>query len=291
MASLFPPIDPENDGKSDGVPVSALDRRLRRRRLVPFRALLPNMVTLLAICAGLTAIRLAMEGNFELAVGALIFAAILDGVDGHVARLLKSTSRFGAQLDSLADFVNFGVAPGILLYVWRLADLKNIGWIVALALAICTALRLARFNAALDSAPGPDWHKDYFVGIPAPAGAMAVLLPLALSKIGVPVPPEAAVLVALYTAAIALLMVSRFPTWSGKRLDQRIPTESVMPFLVMAVLMIALLISYPFSVLTIGVVSYLAHLPFAWRAWRKRRAVETEREVGSDTGVGEQADE
>ena len=283
MASLFPPIDSENDGKSDGVPVSALDRRLRRRRLVPFRALLPNMVTLLAICAGLTAIRLAMEGNFELAVGALIFAAILDGVDGHVARLLKSTSRFGAQLDSLADFVNFGVAPGILLYVWRLGDLKNIGWIVALTLAICTALRLARFNAALDAEPGPDWHKDYFVGIPSPAGAMAVLLPLALSKIGVPVPPETAALVAVYTAAIALLMVSRFPTWSGKRLGQRIPTDSVMPFLVVAVLFIALLISYPFSVLAIGVICYLGHLPFAWRGWQKRHATEAAT-LGSDAG-------
>ncbi len=274
MTSLFPPVDPEDDDKSDGVPVGALDKRLRRRRLVPFRALLPNMVTLLAICAGLTAIRLATEGNFELAVGALIFAAILDGIDGHIARLLKSTSRFGAQLDSLADFVNFGVAPAILLYVWRLADLKNIGWIVALALAICTALRLARFNAALDAEPGPDWHKDYFVGIPAPAGAMTVLLPLAVSKIGIPVPPEAAVLVALYTATIALLMVSRLPTWSGKRLGQRIPTESVMPFLVVAVLMIALLISYPFSVLAVGTICYLAHLPFAWRAWRKRHAAE-----------------
>ncbi len=270
MTSLFPPLDPEDGDRPPGGRIGALDIRLRRRRLVPFRALLPNMVTLLAMSAGLTAIRLAMDGNFELAVGALILAAILDGIDGRVARLLKSTSRFGAQLDSLADFVNFGVAPALLLYVWRLQDLKALGWIVALALAICTALRLARFNAALDVGPAPDWHKDFFVGIPAPAGAMVVLLPLALSKIGLPVPPEAAVLVALYTAAIALLMVSRFPTWSGKRLGQRIPTESVMPFLVMAVLMIALLISYPFSVLAVGVIAYLGHLPFAWRAWRRR---------------------
>ncbi len=282
MTSLFPPVDPEDDDSSNDAPVSSLDARLRRRRLVPFRALLPNMVTLLAIAAGLTAIRMAMEGNFELAVGALIFAAILDGVDGRVARLLKSTSRFGAQLDSLADFVNFGVAPAILLYVWRLQDLKAFGWIVALALAICTALRLARFNSALDASPGPDWHKDYFVGIPAPAGAMTVLLPLAVSKIGIPVPPEAAVLVALYTAAIALLMVSRFPTWSGKRLGQRIPTDSVMPFLVMAVLMIALLISYPFSVLAVGVIFYLAHLPVAWRAWNKRNAAETASQAKAD---------
>lgn len=291
MTGLFPPVDPEGEDRPQGGQAGALDTRLRRRRQVPFRALLPNMVTLLAIAAGLTAIRLAIEGNFELAVGALIFAAILDGIDGRVARLLKSTSNFGAQLDSLADFVNFGVAPAILLYIWRLDDLKAFGWIVALTLAICTALRLARFNAALDAESGPDWHKDYFVGIPAPAGAMVVLLPLAVSKIGIPVPPEAAVLVALYTAAIALLMVSRFPTWSGKRIGQHIPTDSVMPFLVMAVLMTALLISYPFSVLTIGVVLYLAHLPFAWRAWRKRHAVEAEKETGTDAGAGEQADE
>jgi CDP-diacylglycerol--serine O-phosphatidyltransferase len=291
MTSLFPPVDPEDEDRPQSGQAGALDKRLRRRRQVPFRALLPNMVTLLAIAAGLTAIRLAIEGNFELAVGALIFAAILDGIDGRVARLLKSTSNFGAQLDSLADFVNFGVAPAILLYIWRLNDLKAFGWIVALALAICTALRLARFNSALDADPGPDWHKDYFVGIPAPAGAMTVWVPLALSKSGIPVPPEAAVLVAVYTAAIALLMVSRFPTWSGKRLGQRIPTDSVMPFLVMAVLMIALLISYPFSVLTVGVIFYLAHLPFAWRAWRKRHAAETEKETDSDTGVSDPAGE
>ena len=287
MTSLFPSVDPEDEGGQKNAQAGDLDARLRRRRLVPFRALLPNMVTLLAICAGLTAIRMAIEGNFELAVGAIILAAILDAIDGRVARLLKATSRFGAQLDSLADFLNFGVAPAILLYVWRLADLKNIGWIVALALAICAALRLARFNSALDAEPGPDWHEDYFIGIPSPAGAMTVLLPLALSKIGVPVPPEAAALVALYTAAIALLMVSRFPTWSGKRLGQRIPTDSVMPFLVMAVLMIALLISYPFSILAIGAIVYLGHLPFAWRAWRKRDAAETKK----DTGASEPSDD
>ena len=290
MTSPFQPVDPENE---DGGKVSHVGAMVkRRRRLVPFRALLPNMVTLLAICAGLTAIRLAIEGNFELAVGAIILAAILDAIDGRVARLLKSTSRFGAQLDSLADFVNFGVAPAIVLYVWRLTDLKDIGWIVALALAICTALRLARFNVALDSEPNPDWQKDYSVGIPAPAGALTVLLPLALSKSGVAVPPEATVLVALYTAAVALLMISRFPTWSGKRIGQRFPTDSIMPFLVVAVLFVALLISYPFAVLTVGVISYLCHLPFAWRAWRRRNAAETKNErTMSESGAGDPADD
>ena len=288
MTSLFPPLDPENEDGPRSGKAGDLDKRLRRRRLVPFRALLPNMVTLLAICAGLTAIRLAIDGNFELAVGAIILAAILDAIDGRLARLLKSTSQFGAQLDSLADFLNFGVAPAILLYVWRLQDLKAFGWIVALALAICAALRLARFNSALEAEPGPDWHKDYFVGIPSPAAAMAVLLPLALSKIGIPVPPEAAALVALYTAAIALLMVSRFPTWSGKRLAQRIPTDSVMPFLIMAVLMIALLISYPFSILAIAAISYLGHLPFAWHAWRKRNAAEAAMEKAEASDPAEE---
>ena len=287
MTSLFPPVDPEREGPPRHGNVGKSETRPRRRRLVPFRALLPNMVTLLAICAGLTAIRMALEGKYELAVGAIILAAILDAIDGRVARLLKSTSRFGAQLDSLADFVNFGVAPAILLYVWRLADLRNIGWIVALTLAICTALRLARFNVALDAEPGPEWKKDYFVGIPAPAGAMTALLPLAMSKIGVPVPPEAAALVAFYTAAIALLMVSRFPTWSGKRLGQRIPTDSVMPFLVLAVLLIALLISYPFAILTAGVVAYLAHLPFAWRGWRRHSVAEVATEKAGVDDVAE----
>src|ERR1700741_3715624 len=152
--------------------------RRRRFRPIPVRMLVPNVITLLAICAGLTAIRLSTEGRMELAVGAIVFAAILDGIDGRVARLLKGTSRFGAELDSLADFVNFGVAPALMLYFWGLHDLKSLGWIAAMVFAICAGLRLARFNVMSGDPPRPAWAANFFVGGPAPAGAIVVLLPI-----------------------------------------------------------------------------------------------------------------
>jgi CDP-diacylglycerol--serine O-phosphatidyltransferase len=261
MEGLFQPVDP--DAEKVG----------RRRRLVPFSAVLPNLVTLLGLCAGLTAIRMAVEHRFDLAVAAIIFAVILDGVDGRLARYFRVTSKFGEQLDSLADFVDFGVAPAIFLYVWRLDELSSFGWICALILAICTGLRLARFNAALlTDEPRPDWHRDFFVGVPAPAGAVAVLLPFFLERVGWIDVRIAAILVAIYVLVVALLMVSRFPTLSGKRLGQRIPREAVLPVLVVGVLLVAFLFSYPFSFLALGAILYLVHLPFAWRAWHRAAA-------------------
>ena len=162
----------------------AADVAQRRFRMVPVRYLLPNMITLLALCSGVTAIRFAFEGRYELAVGSVMLAVILDAVDGRLARLLKGTSRFGAELDSLADFVNFGVAPAILLYVWSLNSLHTLGWVIALVLAICCALRLARFNVALDDPNKPAWASRFFTGAPAPAGAGLALLPFYL---GIPV--------------------------------------------------------------------------------------------------------
>src|ERR1700752_3887749 len=138
-AMPFSPFDPDR-----------IAARRQRLRLIPFRTLVPNLITLLALCAGLTAIRLAFEQKLEWAVAAIIFAALLDGIDGRVARMLKGTSRFGAELDSLADFVNFGVAPALILYVWGLFELKSAGWIAAMVLAICAGLRLARFNVLID---------------------------------------------------------------------------------------------------------------------------------------------
>lgn len=255
MAGLFPPVDP--DAK----------RGRRRRRLVPFTAVLPNLVTLLALCAGLTAIRMAVEQRFDLAVAAIILAIILDGLDGRLARYFRATSKFGEQLDSLADFVNFGVAPGIFLYIWRLDELSSFGWICALVLAICTGLRLARFNAALaNEEPEPDWTRDFFVGAPAPAGAGLVFLPFFVERVGAPDIRFASVLVAAYAVLIALLMVSRIPTLSLKRVGRRIPGDTVLPVLVVGVLLVALLVSYPFTFLAIGAIAYLAHIPFAWRA-------------------------
>ena len=261
MAGLFPPVDPEPP-------------QVRPRgRLVPFTAVVPNLFTLLGLCAGLTAIRMAVEGRFDLAVTLILFAAILDALDGRLARYFRATSKFGEQLDSLADFVDFGVAPAILLYAWRLDQLGSFGWICALVLAICAGLRLARFNAALLSEePKRDWEKDFFVGIPAPAGAITVLLPLFLERIGIIELRIAAVLVAVYALIIALLMVSRVPTLSGKRIGQRIPRESVLPVLVVGVLVVAFLASYPFSFLALGSIAYLAHLPFAWKQWNAAAA-------------------
>src|SRR5437763_7069974 len=154
-----------------------LSVKRRRFRPIPVRMLVPNLITLLALCAGLTAIRLAFEQRLEWAVAAVIFAALLDGIDGRVARMLKGTSRFGAELDSLADFVNFGVAPALILYFWGLHELKSAGWIAALVLAICAGLRLARFNVMADDPDRPAWASNFFVCIPAPAGAITVLLP------------------------------------------------------------------------------------------------------------------
>ena len=186
------------------MPVDPKYPELRRRRFrpIPVRMLVPNFITLLAICAGLTAIRLSTEGRMELAVGAIVFAAFLDGLDGRVARMIKGQSKFGAELDSLADFVNFGVAPGLILYFWQLHELNNVGWIASMIFAISGGLRLARFNATMDDPNKPAFAANFFTGVPAPAGAITVLLPIYLAFLGMPTPPAA--LTMLYTLLIAI---------------------------------------------------------------------------------------
>ena len=214
--------------------------------------LVPNVITLLAICAGLTAIRLSTEGRMELAVAAIVFAAVLDGLDGRVARMIKGQSKFGAELDSLADFVNFGVAPALILYFWDLQELGHAGWIAAMVLAICAGLRLARFNVMIDDPSRPPWAGNFFVGMPAPAGAITVLLPIYVYLLGMPRVAFIAPVTLVYTLAIAFLMVSRLPVFSGKRVGKRLAPEMVLPVIVAVVLFFALLISYPWWVLTIG---------------------------------------
>src|SRR5436190_2743992 len=242
------------------------EMRRRRFRPIPVRMLVPNVITLLAICAGLTAIRLSTEGRMELAVAAIVFAAMLDGIDGRVARMIKGQSKFGAELDSLADFVNFGVAPGLILYFWQLNELHNVGWIAAMVFAISGGLRLARFNATMDDPNKPVFAGSFFTGVPAPAGAITVLLPIYLAFLGLPRPP--AVLTALYTLLIAFLMVSRLPVFSGK-IRLRVPPEMVLPVFVAVVFFIALLISYPWHILAAGSVLYLLSLPAGWRSYRQ----------------------
>ncbi|HEU4804641.1 MAG TPA: CDP-diacylglycerol--serine O-phosphatidyltransferase [Nitrobacter sp.] len=240
--------------------------RRRRFRPIPVRMLVPNFITLLAICAGLTAIRLSTEGRMELAVAAIVFAAVLDGLDGRVARMIKGQSKFGAELDSLADFVNFGVAPGLILYFWQLHDLSNVGWIAAMIFAISGGLRLARFNATMNDSNQPAFAANFFTGVPAPAGAIAVLLPIYLSFLGIPQPP--AVLTAFYTLLIAILMVSRLPVFSGKMVGMRVPPELVLPVFVAVVFFIALLISYPWVVLSFCSIGFLVSLPIGWKSYR-----------------------
>jgi CDP-diacylglycerol--serine O-phosphatidyltransferase len=238
----------------------------RRFKPVPVRMLVPNVITLLALCAGLTAIRLAIEGRLEWALGAIVFAAILDGLDGRIARMIKGQSRFGAELDSLADFVNFGVVPGLVLYVWGLNELRSVGWIAALVFAICAALRLARFNVMIDTPNKPAWAGNFFTGMPAPGGAICVLLPIYLSLLGF---PKLTLITVVYTLAIAFLMVSRIPVYSGKRVGKRVPPETVLPIFVVVVLFFALLVSFPWEVLTVGTLLYIGSLPFGWLSYRE----------------------
>jgi CDP-diacylglycerol--serine O-phosphatidyltransferase len=241
-------------------------QRLRRLRQIPVRTLVPNVITLLALCAGLTGIRLAIEGRYELALAAIVFAAMLDAVDGRVARMIKGTSRFGAELDSLADFVNFGVAPGLILFFWSLKPLGNLGWIAAMVFAICAGLRLARFNVQIEDPNTPPWAGNFFTGMPAPAGAITVLLPMYVFFLGVLTP---AWLTLIYTLTIAALMVSRLPVLSGKKVGTRVRPDLVLPVIVVVVLVIALLVSYPWHVLTVGTALYLAALPLGWFSYQK----------------------
>jgi CDP-diacylglycerol---serine O-phosphatidyltransferase len=198
MAGLFHRFEPHGRGGP-------------RIREIPLRMLIPNLITVLAICAGLSGIRLAFEHRFEIAVAMVLFAAFLDGIDGRLARRLKAQSKFGAQMDSLADIVNFGVAPALVLYAYLLDRAGSIGWIAALLFAIACGLRLARFNVLDDDTDRPGWQADYFVGVPAPAGAVVVMLPVYLGFIGLPLTVAGAFLSSLFTMIVALLLVSRLP--------------------------------------------------------------------------------
>src|SRR3712207_3453021 len=196
MSDLFPPFAPAPN-----------EPRKRLFKPVPVRVIIPNIITLVALCLGLTAIRLAFEGRYEPAVVAIVVAALLDGIDGRVARMLKGTSRFGAELDSLADFVNFGVTPALILYSFLLNELKAIGWIAVLVFAIAMVLRLARFNVMLDDAHRPECKKNFFTGMPAPAGAVTSVSPLYLSVPGVPTGGAAASLCLVLPPGLGFLEV------------------------------------------------------------------------------------
>jgi CDP-diacylglycerol--serine O-phosphatidyltransferase len=249
-----------------------IQKRRRRLRAQPLIHMVPNIFTVLSLCAGLTSIRYALDERFELAVLLIIAAGILDGLDGRSARLLKITSKLGAELDSLADFLSFGVAPAILVYLWSLNQVKTVGWALALLFATCCALRLARFNSELDVPDQPAWMSRFFTGMPAPAAAGCAIIPLLLAfafETGWPRvwPLNAAVMV-----FVAVLMVSRVPTFSIKTVLVRVKPEWVLPTLIFVGLFVAALSSAPWhTLLAVGVV-YLASLPVGWwSAYHLRR--------------------
>lgn len=268
MIAPFQPFEPHGRGGP-------------RIREIPPRMLLPNLVTVLAICAGLSGIRLAFENRFETAVVMVLIAAFLDGIDGRLARILKATSRFGAQMDSLADIVNFGVAPALVLYAFLLDRVGSPGWIAALLFAIACGLRLARFNVMdEDEERRGSWEADYFVGVPAPAGAALVLLPVYVSFAGIVGPAPAFAYVASgFTVLVAFLLVSRLPVWSGKTL--RIGRDNVLPAILGAAFFVILLVSYPWVTLSVAALAYLVFLPISARRYSRRMLDEQRRAAGA----------
>ena len=241
---------------------------------IPLRYLVPNVITVLAICAGLTGIRLAFENRFELAVSMVLLAAFLDGIDGRIARMMKGSSKFGAQMDSLADIVNFGVAPALVLYAYMLDQARSFGWIAALLYCIACCLRLARFNVMLDATDKPAWQNNFFTGVPAPAGAMLVLAPVYLGFLGL-VPTRAfAFAAAAYTVGVALLMISRLPVYSGKAAGTKLRSDWVMPTFLFIVVYVAFLMSYTWETLTLTTIAFFLTLPFSYKAWKRFEAAD-----------------
>ena len=230
--------------------------------------LLPNMMTIAAICAGMTAIRAGVNGNFGAAVLFILVAAVLDGLDGRVARLLHSDSKMGAELDSLGDFLNFGVAPAMVLYFWALTDMSRGGWMAVLVFAVCCVVRLARFNVAAKEAI-PDARPGHFVGVPAPAGAGMVLLPMYLdfASDGDLLMPD--LVICFYMGLVGLLMISRIPTWSFKSV--RISRENVKYFLVGFAFVGAALLNYAWLTLVVLCLVYSASVVWSLVTWKLGR--------------------
>jgi CDP-diacylglycerol--serine O-phosphatidyltransferase len=242
---------------------------LGQRRRTRFNAnrLIPNAVTLLAVCAGMTAIRMALQDRWEIAVGAVVVAMILDAMDGRIARMMRATSDFGAHLDSLSDVINFGVAPALIVYLWTTHDIRGLGWALSLVFAICCALRLARFNTDLEKENPPPWANTFFTGVPAPAGAGLVLLPMAMSFTFGDEVFRAAWLNAAVVLIVAGLMVSRIPTFSSKRL--KIKRQHAWLVLLGFGILGAFLVSTPWITLSVVGLLYAASIPFSVLAFRR----------------------
>ncbi len=244
-------------------------RPRRPVRGIPLRAVVPNAITALALCSGLSGVRFAIAGEWERAVTMILIAGVLDGLDGRVARMLRGESRFGAELDSLADAISFGVAPALILYLWSLQFAPRIGWICVLMLAVFCALRLARFNAQIDADEQPRKSAGYLTGVPAPAGAGLALLPLFVWLWSEEPIARAAWLVAPWTAAMAMLMVSSVPTYSWKsfRLRRTMRFEAIAAAVVLA----AALVTAPWQTLTVISGVYLLTMPLSAMGYARFR--------------------
>ena len=249
---------------------------------VPGVRFLPNAITVLALCAGLTSVAFAMNGQWRLAVGAIAAAAILDSLDGPAARLLNSTSRIGAELDSLSDCISFGVAPALVMYVWILRDEgRGYGWVVCLLFAVCAALRLARFNSLLEDTDPKPYAKGFFTGVPTPAGGLMVTAPLLLTeRLGDDGFWAKPWVVAIWVVFIGLLMVSQIPSIALKSV--RLPPQLIVPMLILLVLGVAALFYEPELVTVAGMIVYLLHLPYAgWKYNHLKNHPELWRTTGS----------
>lgn len=256
-------------------------RKIRSKN-IPAKYLIPNAITLIALGAGITSIRMAYEDRFELTIFAILFAGVLDGIDGRAARLLKASSKFGAELDSLSDFVSFGVAPAIIVYFWALKDFSSLGWIVALTYAICICLRLARFNVEMEEENLAPWKKKFFQGTPAPASAALLLMPFYTKFLGIEVViPNFAIMI--YTVLISLLAVSSIPTFSFKEFGS-IPRQSVRVGLVLIILFVSVVATYTWeSLIALGII-YLLTIPISILTFAKYKKNEI------DSPLEEQSD-
>ncbi len=230
------------------------------------RVILPNMLTLIGVCIGLTSIRFALDGRFEIAIIAIIFAALIDGLDGRIARLIKGTSKVGKELDSLTDMISFGVAPAFIMYFWKLNTLGRFGWLLCLIYVICVALRLARFN--VNSNQEPSWKDNFFEGVPSPAGAILVLTPLIFSLSGFDmIQLNYNLIVPVFFVVTSFLLISKFPSYSFKKIV--IPRKTTIFLLFGIVLFFGLLLIYTFNVITISVIIYLLLLPISFFHYQK----------------------
>ena len=229
-------------------------------RSLSLRVLVPNAITAAALCSGLTGIRFAIAGDFEKAVGAVILAGVLDGIDGRAARMLKSQSRFGAELDSLADSISFGVAPALIVYLWSLQHYPSLGWIAALAFAICCVLRLARFNARLDNLEQPHKKAGFLTGVPAPVGAGMAFLPMYMGFVTGRPEFSNPVAVSVWMLLVATLLISNLPTLSWARV--RPPRYLRIALLALIGIVMASLLTQPWLTLAAITVAYMALLPY-----------------------------